>query len=220
MQLLKISKAVNRAQVQLENGTSYTYENICFKIPIIRKVTSDFANRGRRSADSSFDDNDFDTAFKKEDDSGKPPFNPSVHLSTELFCGIVNSLPLGCMLKNILELWDFDEEKINRLTKNDVLEAINTRNVSVTTGHEANFQQLLSGVERNETHIIAATGILSQWMVYVNFSDVDHEKVGNMAGTEDWVRSHLHYSSIESLLDIERFNRLYVGIGRGAVVGG
>lgn len=31
------------------------------------------------------------------------------------------------------------------------------------------------------------TGILSHWMVYVNFSNVNHDKVGNSAGTEDWV---------------------------------
>lgn len=188
---------MNKVRVYLDNGTSYAYSDICFKIPIIRDVTTNFLIRSRRSiADdgSLFPDNDFDTAFKEEDDSKRAPFNPSVHLSTNLFCGIVNRLPIGCMIKNILELWDFDEEKISRLTKDDVLHALHSRNVSLTTGHEANFQHLLSGVETNDTHIIAATGILSHWMVYVNFSQVDHEKVGNMAGTEDWVCLHIHFN--------------------------
>lgn len=56
------------------------------------------------------------------------------------------------------------------------------------TGHPTDFEKLLGGVTRNETgHIIAAETVLSLWMLDLNFSAVDMDKVGNTLGTADWV---------------------------------
>lgn len=187
-----ISEAVSNFRIHLNNGTDYGLADVCFKIPIVAFLTTNFLGRKRRFAENSFDDDEFDAVFenKEEVTTKRPrPFNPSVDLHKAIFCGFINNLPTGCMLNNILELWDFNKATINSLTKDDILNALNERNISRTTGHEANFQRLLSGIQRNETgHIVAATSLLSNWMIYVNFSNVNHEKVGNMAGTEDWVR--------------------------------
>lgn len=61
--------------------------------------------------------------------------------------------------------------------------------ISPVTGHPINVTQLLGGIEKNETtgEILSASSIMSQWFLYVNFSDVDHSKIGNIAGTEDFV---------------------------------
>lgn len=186
---------MNNFQIHLNNGTSYGWNDICFKIPIIRHLTTSYSARHRRSpSDGDGFDDDFDSAFDRKTTPApkRRPFNPSVDLSTTLFCSVVDRLPMGCMLNNILELWDFNEDKINKLTRDDVLNALNNQNVSLTTGHDTDFSRLLSGVVRNESgHVVAADGLLSHWMVYVNFSDVNHDKVGNMAGTEDWVRISL-----------------------------
>lgn len=92
------------------------------------------------------------------------------------------------MGQNLLELWKFDVDRIAALEQEDVLRAINETTISPVTGHATNFVQLLGGVQRNESgHIVAAASLLTQWMVYVNFSAVDHEQTGNAAGTEDWV---------------------------------
>ncbi|CAH1968011.1 unnamed protein product [Acanthoscelides obtectus] len=46
---------------------------------------------------------------------------------------------------------------------------------------------LLGGITRNETgHIISATAIQNFWYLTINFSAVDMDKSGNMAGTADW----------------------------------
>lgn len=64
------------------------------------------------------------------------------------------------------------------------------------------YERLLGGVTRNGTgHIIAAKSLTSFWMTHVNFSAVDMDKTGNMAGTAEWVplrlREHLlQYFSI------------------------
>lgn len=92
------------------------------------------------------------------------------------------------MSQNLLELWKFDEVRIKALSKEDIILAINRTTVSPTTGHDTDFVQLLGGIQRNSSgHIVAASSLLTHWMVYVNFSDVDHSKIGNAAGTEDWV---------------------------------
>lgn len=80
------------------------------------------------------------------------------------------------------------------MSKDDILHAINQNEIiiSPTTGHETNFQQLLGNIRRNESgHIIAASSIMTFWMAYVNFTNVDHDKIGNLAGTEDWTTEDL-----------------------------
>lgn len=64
------------------------------------------------------------------------------------------------------------------------------------TGHPINVTQLLGGIEVNETtgEILSASSIMSQWFLYVNFSDVDHDKIGNIAGTEDFVSLIFSYT--------------------------
>lgn len=43
-------------------------------------------------------------------------------------------------------------------------------------------------MKRNETgHIVAASALKSFYAVYINFSAVDMNKAGNIAGTADWV---------------------------------
>lgn len=178
--------------VTLENGTSIGWKEICFQIPNVAEFTDDDekteSNREKRSARDS-------TIILANVARGlhrmkrvEHPFNPSVDLPNFMFCSIVEALPIGCMIQNFLEQWDFDDQAIKKLTKQDILDTLHSSRRSLTTGHEANFQRLLGEVTRNETgHIVAAKALLTHWMVYVNFSNVNHDKVGNSVGTEDWV---------------------------------
>lgn len=127
--------------------------------------------------------------------SGKErEFNPSVDLFSGIYCQIINSFPTGCYQQNVLEVWDFQQDQISALTLEDVINAVNTVKTSATTGHKIELENLLGGIQRNESgHIIAAGSILARWMVHVNFSEVDHEKHGNLAGTEDWVRIEIYF---------------------------
>lgn len=59
---------------------------------------------------------------------------------------------------------------------------------SPVTGHPIAFPQLLGGVERDaDGRIIGARSLLSIWMTHVNFSQVNMDDAGNIAGTSDWV---------------------------------
>lgn len=186
--LAQVSNEIMNFTVQLDNGTSIGWKNTCFQIPIVASLTaSDQRRRKKRGNESN---NILTTLAERLHRMRRTnrPFNPSVDVPSLIFCAMVDALPIGCMIQNLLELWNFDEYRIKHLTKQDILNAMYKTNISQTTGHETNFERLLGGVTRNETgHIVAAKGLLAHWMVYVNFANVNHDKVGNAAGTEDWV---------------------------------
>lgn len=201
-QLAQISKDIHSLSAEFHNGTLLTWNDVCFQIPNIAELTVDDAKRRRRSIDHT-NENTLEATFVNRTVNvnstqivrhGRPiskpdirPFEPSVDAPSFLFCSVVDKLPLGCLMNNLLELWDFDAEKLDTLTKDDVLDQIARTNISATTGHERAFDRLLGGIKRNSTgHIVSATGLLSHWMVYINFSNVNHDEIGNAAGTEDW----------------------------------
>lgn len=170
----------------LENGTTIGWNDVCFHIPNIAEFSENEnqERRKRSTRDSNLILSNVAQQFHRFTRS-EHPFNPSVDLHPLIFCSIVETLPIGCMIQNFLEMWNFTN--VNSMTKQDILNALHTTHTSQATGHEANFERLLGGVTRNETgHIVAAKGLLTHWMVYVNFLKVDHNKVGNAAGTEDW----------------------------------
>lgn len=170
------------------------------RIPIISHVTRNVKvlDRNRRQVDAAADpfSDDFFSSLDEPAENAtvtalQTPareFNPSVDLFTGLYCNIINSFPLGCYQQNMLEIWDFDAATIQNLTVEDILEAVNTVHLSATTGHQMNFSLLLGDIKRNEAgDIISAGSLLTQWYVHVNFSEVDQERHGNIAGTENWV---------------------------------
>lgn len=172
------------------NNKSLGWNDVCFQIPNIAEMIEDDQPRNTRSVrqrDSTRILSNIAVELHRMKRTGRP-FEAAVDVAPFLFCAIVEALPMGCMIQNFLEMWNFDEVEIENLTKEDILNTLHSTRISLTTGHEANFERLLGGVTRNETgHIVAAKGLLTNWMVYVNFSDVNHDKVGNSAGTEDWV---------------------------------
>lgn len=116
-------------------------------------------------------------------------FDPSVDLPTGFYCSMVNSLPRGCLLSSILDIWEFDSSLIKKQTKEEIIDKFNAATTSPTLGHPVNFTELLSGVTRDERgRIIAAKAVQSLWFVHVNYSDVKMDETGNDAGTADWVR--------------------------------
>lgn len=211
------------------NNKTLGWNDVCFQIPNIAELNSDDQSRSRRETPNGSNkvlSNLANTLHRMK--RTERPFNPSVDIAPFIFCAIVESLPMGCMIQNILELWNFDEDTIKQLTKEDILYALNTTRYSRTTGHEVHFESLLGGIVRNETgHIVGATGLLTNWMVYVNFSNVNHDKVGNSAGTEDWVSEEAlawedeFLTRVEALKDeFDVFNyfddgtRIYFSAGR------
>lgn len=172
------------------------FHNIIFyfsRIPLISQFTSLMNHRRKRNDafDNNFfgSDEDLKTTTRKQHKDhkkDKKPFCPSIDLDPEFYCSLISDLPLGCMQENMLELFKFDVAKLENMDKNDIIDLINSTKQSPWSGHEVDFEHLLGGTERDdEGRIVAANSLLIHYMLYVNFSESDSNKVGNLAGTED-----------------------------------
>lgn len=171
-------------QLVKKNNYYTSISNIyaCFRIPIIQNPELRSHRKRQVFEDDFFEE---EPAVKMN----KSNFDPVVYASPEIYCKVFNSFPRGCLLLSILDIWGFNSIKIEKLQLNDVIQKINSVDVSPTMGHTFNFTELLGEVTRNDQNqIISARAIKSNWMVHVNFSQVNMDKIGNNAGTADWVR--------------------------------
>ncbi|XP_057666401.1 protein patched homolog 1-like isoform X1 [Diorhabda carinulata] len=120
-------------------------------------------------------------------DTNNTKSDPSKDLNPMLYCSFIESMKKECYMKSILDLWNFKKVDIMNLTKQDIVNAINSESSDQLLGNLKNFRDLLGMVERNETgHIIRAQALYNYWYLTKNFSAIDVDKTGNMAGTGDW----------------------------------
>lgn len=155
---------------------------IVYRVPTI----SDQIYRMKRES-SLKEDNFFDDDFVLK--SNKTLFEPAVHFNPDLYCSIIESLPKACVMLSILDIWNFNSTEIEKDSMERIITKINTIKVSPTLGHPVDFSELLGGVTLDENGwIIGATAVKTNFMVHVNFRNVDMDKMGNAAGTADWVK--------------------------------
>lgn len=177
--LAEITEEIVSLTVINSHGKMVGWNEVCFKVPLIAEYT---ANERKKREDSQ------SLATTKRPKKQKPFFNPSVDLPSFMYCPLINRLPVGCLERSILELWKFDREVIANLTKEQIVDKLNSTKISPVTGHTIDFSELLGGVQRDWTgRIVSATALYSNWMIHVNYSEVDSDVSGNAAGTEDWV---------------------------------
>ncbi|XP_075219371.1 patched domain-containing protein 3-like [Lycorma delicatula] len=174
LKLLDIRQKVVRSELN-----NITISDVCFRIPVV-----DVNTRLRRGINDLFGgEGGLFGAF----DVPSSEFDPTVHLSTGMFCKIVESFPTACFERSILEFWNYDRDRIKKLTKADIIEALNTTDVSPVYGLPMEYKSLIGGAERDESgSIVKGKALLSLWMVHVNFSAVNMDEVGNNGGTNDW----------------------------------
>ncbi|XP_026471686.1 protein patched homolog 2-like [Ctenocephalides felis] len=180
-QVARINDQVLAIQTENENGIEVPWNKTCFKVPIVPTKLQSYA-KGLSNTSNIIPD-------------------LSATLPIGLYCMIVNSLKLGCLQYNVVDMWKYDLKTIKSLTLDDVLNKLNTTIQSPTLGHPMNYANFLGGVERNTSgHIISAKSILTTWFLNVNFSQVNTDKIGNDAGTENmatnevliWEEKFLH----------------------------
>lgn len=119
----------------------------------------------------------------------KKGFDLGVHTPVTFYCAILNSLPKGCLVFSIMDIWDFNSTLIRSLSKEEIIDKINSVNISPTLGHPMNYSELLGGITRDEQNrITGAKVVKTQWVVYIDFTKIDMDEMDNDAGTADWVR--------------------------------
>ena len=164
-----------------------TYRDFCFKIPItdILLGGDDFVKRRRRQTDEedyedyfNFYGGDVEDPAEVEHDDGEDLLED---LPREIYCDLINTLSDKCGEYSILELWKFNEDVIRKLSRQEILDAINTVDVSPQFGYDTDFTTYLGGKTLNGSgHVVSAKSVRSFWITRfdVDLVDLTSEKIG------------------------------------------
>ena len=103
----------------------------------------------------------------------------SIEYYPEPYCEIVNTMPTVCLEMSILELWAHDgkydettDREIEMLTKESILDKINSVNKSGVYLMERNFTSLLGGIKYDpDGKIVGAEATIMRWFVKMNATE-------------------------------------------------
>jgi hypothetical protein len=94
-------------------------------------------------------------------------------LPREIHCDLVQTLKELCAEFSILDLWHYDASVIRNLTRQDIINDINTVTKSPVTGYEVDFLYFLGGKKYNSSGlVVGATSMLIIWT-----TEWDHDKL-------------------------------------------
>ena len=172
LRLLDLHQTIWAVQYEGKNFTT-----ACMKVPMApRGLTTERRRRRRRMAD----DSDYQEYPEYEDyfnfyggGSSEPEEEPKDNesddklgnLPKEVYCDIVETLEDKCGEYSLLEIWEYDREVIASLSKQDIIDAINTVEESPVFGYPTNYTNYLGQVEYNATgHMVGAKSVRSIWL--------------------------------------------------------
>lgn len=158
----------------------------------MNKMTDNHRRKRSTNDDDDEEEDNFDIfemLSNDPEDFMKKVIDPSFKMTTKQYCRIVNKLKFDCMHENILDMWSSSQPR--NITQNDIIEKLEMTKINQVTGHETNFTAVLGGVVRDASsgRIISARSLLTNFYLHLNFSEINLDRVGNAAGTEDWCRS-------------------------------
>jgi len=102
------------------HSTSQSEKIFCFRIPVLDFNFQRRKREARENVSLAEDNVDYEKDFE---------FGLEKLLGEDLFCNIVNRLDTACMEHSLLELWKFNENKIQNLTEEKIIKALNRTTV-------------------------------------------------------------------------------------------
>ena len=172
--LLDLHQRVQAVEFQ---GKNYTHA--CMKIPI---TNIGLANKGgrrkrRQAGDSEEIEEESDYSHyedyfnfygtgdnEDEVDEVADGDDKLDDLPKDIYCDIVETLKDKCGEFSLLEIWNYDEEIISKLSEQDILDAINSLDESPVFGYSTNYTDYLGQVEYDSSgHVVKAKSIRSIW---------------------------------------------------------
>ena len=104
-----------------------------------------------------------------------PPSKLFGGLPSDIYCDIVETLEDRCAERSILELWKYDEEVIRKLTRREILDAINDVKTSPVFGQAIDFADFLGRKELDASgRVVGAKTLVSGWL-----TEFDQNEKGN-----------------------------------------
>ena len=113
---------------------------------------------------------------KVDNDKSKPKKSKLFNgLPSEIYCDIVETLQDHCAERSILELWNYDEDIIRGLTRQEILDAVNDVKNSPVFGQAMDYSDLLGTKELDASgRVVGAKTVQSLWI-----TEFDQTKKGN-----------------------------------------
>ena len=85
-----------------------------------------------------------------------------------IYCDLVTTLNEKCLQHSLLEIWRYNPEFIKSVTQQEIIDAVNLLEKSPWYGYDADYSNLLGGIERNSSgHIVGAKSAQMVWVVEV-----------------------------------------------------
>ena len=95
----------------------------------------------------------------------------------EIWCDLVGTLNSKCGEYSLLEIWNYDEEKIGALTQQDIINAVNTAEKSPVFSYATDFKDYLGDKKVNATgHVVAARAMRSILLATYDVAKVAESK--------------------------------------------
>ena len=95
----------------------------------------------------------------------------------EIWCDLVGTLNSKCGEYSLLEMWNYDEEKIAALTQQDIINAVNTVKKSPVFSYDTDFTDYLGDKKLNATgHIVEAKAMRSIMLATYDVDKVAESK--------------------------------------------
>ncbi len=116
---------------------------------------------------------DDDTGTEEEEKliDGLPP---------EIYCDLVTTLPDKCAERSILEVWNFDEDRVANITQEDILAAVNAGKIrSPVFGYPFDFSEMLGMPSFDEETGQMVVGAKSMLAVFLSNSNEKDAKESN-----------------------------------------
>ncbi|XP_071520862.1 patched domain-containing protein 3-like [Panulirus ornatus] len=173
-EMYRVHQQVSNLVMTNKLGQNFTQEDLCFRVPALG---------GEQRADllrikmHLFPDKE----LSEEVDW-------SLAIDKSVYYHFYSRIPTACLELSILEMWGYDSGSFDALTDQDVVNAINTVNMTVTYSYPMNFTEFLGGVTRNSTgHVTGARSAFAQLVMRINREMIDLNAITNSAGLSEEV---------------------------------
>jgi len=182
-------------RIEAINVDGKTFDNICATVPIAdifqtkkrRKRQADVENVTYEDYDEDYDFwsdeyNEYEEVNEIVSTAQRINFNKYGNksmskeaaldtvdsLPDSIYCDLVTTLNEKCILTNLLEIWQYNEDYIRTTTQQEIIDAVNVLTKSPWFSYDVDYSSLLGGIERNSSgHIISAKTAQMVWKLKV-----------------------------------------------------
>ncbi|XP_069941812.1 NPC intracellular cholesterol transporter 1-like [Cherax quadricarinatus] len=176
-EMYRIHQLVSSLVVTDAHGNNYTQKDLCFRVPALGGEQRAELRRIKQQI------------FPYRDPDEDLDWSLAFHKS--MYYQFYTKMPTACLEVGILEVWGYDTAVIQALTDDDVLNDINTVNISATFSYPMNFTDFLGGIVKNASGYITGARTALTMLVMQTTRSRGSSMPANSAGLSEEVDMEL-----------------------------